>query len=62
MNENFNEKGSTVNLKWSEINLMAARGDFTQANSILLLARIIKELVRCYKYLKTQLFACLLSY
>ena len=37
---------------------MDARGDFTQLNSILLLARIINELFKCYKHLKTPFFPC----
>ena len=41
---------------------MDARGDYTQANFILLLTRIKSELFRCHEHLKTQFFACLLSY
>ena len=59
INEDFNKKRSTVNSKWWEIKFQ----DFTQSNSIVLLARIaiiISELFKCHKYLKTQFFAYLL--
>ena len=51
------KKFSTINLRWWEIKFQ----DFTQANFFLLLARITKELFRCYKHLKTQFVAYLLA-
>ena len=38
--------------------MIDAKGDFTQANSFLLPARIIKKLFKCQKHLKTHFFAC----
>ena len=47
MNEGFDKEGSTIDLRWWKINMIDARSDFTQVNSILLLSRITKKLFKC---------------
>ena len=61
MNESFEKTGSTLNLKYWEINVIDTRDDFTQANSILFLARITKKLFTYHEYLKTEFLTCLLA-